>query len=56
MGYNPKDYKDSQLIHLFKARETILKTLDEMYKNTTWGSENLWNVNVVTFSGHGITF
>ncbi len=51
-----KDYKDSQPVHLFNARKQILERLEIMYKNTTGEGKYPWNVNVVTFSGHGITF
>ena len=51
-----KEYKDSQPIHLFNAREKILEKLDEMYSKTNGEGTYPWNVNVVTFSGHGITF
>ena len=37
-------------------RDKITKKLDEIYSNKNENKENPFKVNVISFSGHGITF
>ena len=37
-------------------RDKIIEKLDEIYSNKNENKENPFKVNVISFSGHGITF
>ncbi len=37
-------------------RDKIIKKLQLMYDGCSWLGNNPYTVNVITFSGHGITF
>jgi hypothetical protein len=56
LNYHNSDIITDEEIDQIKLRDKIIKKLDEIFKNKSESKENIFKVNVISFSGHGITF